>query len=67
MEQELLNEVRAFMAQHGVTASRFGLLAVNDKNFVRDLEGGSRRLLMQTADRVRRFMTEYTAPSSEAA
>lgn len=67
MEQELLSEVRAFMAQHDMAASRFGVLSVNDKNFVRDLEGGTRRLLMQTAERVRRFMAEYGATSSEAA
>lgn len=67
MEQELLAEIRAFSAQHGMSPSRFGLLALNDKNFIRDLEDGQRRLLMQTAERVRAFMAGYSTSSAKAA
>jgi hypothetical protein len=61
MEQQLLADIRAFLEHHGMAPSRFGRLAVNDKNFVRDLEAGNRRLLIQTESRVRRFIDEFNA------
>lgn len=60
----LLTEIEAFLATHGMSASRFGLKAVNDKHFVRDLRGEGkrqqpRRNWPETEGRVRAFMVTY--------
>ena len=56
MEKELLTEIEAFLVSNDMSASRFGEAAISDKNLVRDLRGGRRRLLIQTAERIRAFM-----------
>ncbi|MCU0949068.1 MAG: hypothetical protein MUF47_12585 [Porphyrobacter sp.] len=66
MERELLDHIEAFMAANDISASRFGVLAMNDKNFVRDLRAGQRRLLMETAQRVRDFMSRHEAAQAAA-
>ena len=65
MEQDLLSQVQAFLAQHGMAPSRFGVLAVNDKNFVRDLSAG-RRMWPETVERVRSFMASHTDTAKAA-
>lgn len=59
MERELLNHIEAFIKAYALSASKFGLLALNDKNFVRDLRTGNRRVLIQTAERVQHFMADF--------
>ena len=56
----------AFISAHQMTARRFGELALNDKNFVIDLNAG-RSPSLNTAEKVRRFMITYAAPDQEEA
>jgi hypothetical protein len=60
----LLDDIKAFCGAHGLSIWQFGEMALNDKPFVKDLEGG-RRLWPETEAKVRRFMATYRA--SEAA
>jgi phosphopantothenoylcysteine decarboxylase/phosphopantothenate--cysteine ligase len=53
--KELLGEIEGFLAQFGVTPSKFGVAAVNDGHLVAKLrKGGS--VTLKTADRVRAYM-----------
>lgn len=54
----LLEDVEAFIGTHELSDSQFGVSAMNDKNFVRDLRNG-RRLWPETETKVRRFMATY--------
>lgn len=65
MEQTLLAEVRAFLAQHDMSQSRFGRLAVNDHKVVAQMEAG-RRMWPETEARIRRFMQSYRAEARAA-
>jgi hypothetical protein len=63
----LLTDIEAFCEANDLKEGQFGLLALNDKNFVSDLRDG-RDLRMSTADKVREFMAEYRPePKAEAA
>lgn len=59
----LLTDIETFCAAQGMAESQFGLLALNDKNFVPDLRDG-RDIRFSTAERVRQFIVSYR---SEAA
>jgi hypothetical protein len=54
----LLDEIGAFIEAHGLSERRFGELALNDKNFVSDLQAG-RSPSLNTVERLRRFMATY--------
>lgn len=54
---KLLREIRAHMADTGLSASKFGLLAMNDPGFVPRLISGA-VLREETIRRARRFMQE---------
>ncbi len=56
---------RAFRERHGLSKTRFGLLALNDKAFHSQLEGG-RFLFPKTEAKVRKFMAEYTPTKTPA-
>lgn len=65
----LISEIKSFCVAHDVAPTKFGLLALNDKAFVAQLDAG-RRLWPETEAKVRKFMAEYTpakADASEAA
>lgn len=62
----LQQEIATFMEAHSMPPATFGRLAVKDPRFVFDLERG-RRVWPETESKVRTFMAEYSAPSSEAA
>jgi hypothetical protein len=64
----LLSDITAFCEAQGIKPSRFGELALNDKPFVTQLEGG-RRVWPETEAKVRRFMATYRpeAPQADAA
>jgi phosphopantothenoylcysteine decarboxylase/phosphopantothenate--cysteine ligase len=53
--RDLLAEIEAFLAAGGVTATKFGLAAVNDGHLVANLRRGS-SITLKTADRVRAYM-----------
>ena len=53
----LLAEIAAFLAEQGVSASKFGLAAVNDGHLVANLRKGN-SVTLRTADKVRAYMAE---------
>jgi phosphopantothenoylcysteine decarboxylase / phosphopantothenate---cysteine ligase len=55
MARALLTEIEAFLADSGLTATKFGLAAVNDGHLVANLRRGN-SVTLKTADRVRAFM-----------
>lgn len=57
--EQLLSEIEAFRQANEMSKSRFGELAMNDKAFVFDLEKGERRILVETAEKVRQFMISF--------
>lgn len=70
----LTEDIAAFCQTHDLSESQFGVLALNDKNLVPQLngEGGKRprRLWPETEAKVRRFMANYRpteAAKAEAA
>jgi hypothetical protein len=63
--ETLQSEIELFMEAHCLSATKFGLLALNDRHLVKQLRKG-RRLWPETADRVRQFMVTYR-PQKEAA
>jgi len=56
----LLAEIEAFMETHNMGAARFGIAAMGDKHFIRDLRNG-RRTWPETESKVRLFMATYRA------
>lgn len=56
----LLAEIEAFLETHKMGAARFGVAAMGDKHFIRDLKNG-RRLYPETEARARLFMATYRA------
>lgn len=62
----LVHDIEAFCATNGLSPWQFGLLALNDKPFVKQLKDG-RRVWPDTEAKVRDFMAKYTAPSTDKA
>lgn len=64
---ELLTEIEAFLARDGIgiSATRFGELALGDRHLVRQLREG-RELRSKTVSKVRNFMDEKLAESVSA-
>ena len=56
--QDLLHEIEKFCQRNGMSETRFGELAMNDKPFVSQLKSG-RDLRGSTAAKLREFMSEY--------
>lgn len=61
----LLDDIIAFCEARELSEGQFGILALNDKNFVPQLREG-RDIRFSTAERVRRFMVTHM-PSEKAA
>jgi hypothetical protein len=55
----ILPEIEAFLTAHGLSASRFGELAVGDKNLVKQLRKG-RRVWPETEQKLRLYMVSYS-------
>lgn len=53
--QEFMQDIEQFLDAHQMSASRFGLLALNDRDFVFRMRRGS-DVRISTIDRVREFM-----------
>lgn len=64
--EQLITEIEAFCERHRMAETRFGLLAMNDKPFVKQLREGGRRVWPETEAKVRRFMAEYRSESAAA-
>jgi predicted transcriptional regulator len=52
---DFLEEVESFLREHGLSATRFGVLAAGDTKFVGTLRKG-RKLRLSTLERVRQWM-----------
>jgi phosphopantothenoylcysteine decarboxylase/phosphopantothenate--cysteine ligase len=59
-EQTLLEEIEAFLARSKLTATKFGLAAVNDGHLVANLRRGH-SVTLRTADRVRAYIRQEQA------
>lgn len=57
--EQLLSEIEAFRRQSGMSVTGFGLAAVGDPNFIRDLNEG-RIPGLRLIDHVRAFMQAKT-------
>ena len=62
---QLLTDIREFCTRHDMALTRFGELALNDKPFVSQLEGG-RRVWPETEAKVRAFMASYRSQDAAA-
>lgn len=65
-DHPLLTEIDAFCDAHGITEAKFGVIALKDWKFVRQLRDG-RRLWPETETKVRKFMVTYRAAEQDAA
>jgi hypothetical protein len=62
----LLDDIQAFCRTHGLSISKFGELALNDKPFVHELmKDPPRRIWPETEAKVRRFMATYRPDAEE--
>ncbi len=62
LKESLLRDIEAFCVKHGMSASKFGQLAVKDHKLYARLRGGG--VTTTTVARVRAFMDSF--PSHEA-
>lgn len=72
MHNNILSEIDAFLAAHGMAESTFGRESVGDWKLVSDLRGKGRdkprRLWPETETKVRHFMAGYVpSPKADAA
>lgn len=58
-DAQLLERIEAFIAQHSMSASRFGREAMADGALVFQLRAGKRSLSLKNAEKVVRFMEAY--------
>lgn len=55
----LNDEIDAFLAETGMSATAFGTECLGDSNFLPDIRGGGRLPSLKTMDRVRAFMSRH--------
>jgi hypothetical protein len=65
-EAALLAEIEAFIAERGMSASRFGLETVNDCNLVKQLRG-KRSVTLRTATKIQSYIQRHRAKEPAAA
>lgn len=58
-DAKLLTQIEAFINQHDIAPSRFGLDAMGDGALIPQLRNG-RSLTLKNAERVLRFMASYS-------
>ena len=66
--RDLLIDIEAFLAECGVSATKFGLAAVNDGHLIKNLRSGA-SVTLKTADKVRAYMAQQrsVAPAGDVA
>lgn len=62
---DLIHDIEVFCEQQSLSPWQFGLLALNDKPFVKQVKEG-RRVWPETEAKVRRFMSTYPAKQDAA-
>jgi hypothetical protein len=65
-DADLLKQMEAFCAQHGMGITTFGRNAIGDPNLVAGMRAG-RSLTLKTAHTVLDFMRKYSTPTDAAA
>lgn len=63
---DLIHDIDAFCKAHNMTPWQFGVLALNDKPFVKQVRDG-RRVWPETEAKVRDFMRDYRPEQADAA
>ena len=63
---DLIHDIEAFCAKQKMSPWQFGLLALNDKPFVKQVRNG-RRVWPDTEAKIRHFMATYRPAKTEAA
>jgi hypothetical protein len=66
MHEQFLREIEDFLTEQDMSPSRFGLLALNDREFVRRLRRGS-DVRTRTVEKVKQFMDQERARTHVAA
>ena len=61
----LLTEIEAFLAEAGMSPTKFGLAAVNDGHLIKNLRGGA-SVTLKTADKVRAYMAQELSAAPAA-
>lgn len=61
----LLADIEAFIETHGMSLTRFGIEALNDKHLIPQLRGG-RELRQATERKVRSYMATYRGSRAAA-
>ena len=66
--RDLLIDIEAFLTECGVSATKFGLAAVNDGHLIKNLRSGA-SVTLKTADKVRAYMAQQrsAAPAGDFA
>src|SRR2546423_15608199 len=59
----LLTEIEGFLAESGVSPTKFGLAAVNDGHLIKNLRGGA-SVTLKTVDKVRAYMANQRSGGS---
>lgn len=57
--EKLLAEIDAFLEKHDMRETTFGIKAVNDPALVSDMRYHGRSVRIDTAEKLREFMTSY--------
>ncbi len=57
--EDFIKEIDAFLAKTGMSEKQFGLSALNDHHFMRDIRKKDRHPNMRTVERVRKFMRSW--------
>jgi len=63
---QLIADIDDFLTRNSMSEKAFGLAAMNDHHFVRDLREKGRSPSLRTVDRVNKFMAEYLPQSAAA-
>jgi phosphopantothenoylcysteine decarboxylase/phosphopantothenate--cysteine ligase len=63
--RDLLIDIEAFVAESGVSPTKFGLAAVNDGHLIKNLRGGA-SVTLKTADKVRAYMVAQRSRAPDA-
>ncbi len=61
-EAAFLEDIEAFIAEHGMSESKFGLLVVNDNKLVKRVRNGG--VTLRTVTKIQDYMRQYRAKAA---
>jgi predicted transcriptional regulator len=65
IRDEFLSTIESFLSAHGMNATLFGRLSMNDSSFVHRIRNGG-DVRLSTMEKVQGFMREYKSPADGA-